>query len=150
MQLDIGCAPNFNQRSFHFIFFFLNTQNGKLGQTSWNTALNYSHLLTWVSHFNPPCSSLLTCPKKKMMATTSETISFNYCNSPTQNMGNTDMHKIWAQISHNNYHLVIIITIINTVTKEKYHEEGGSKVISSLHSCVTTQNVWKVSKENSI
>ena len=45
MQLDPGCAPNFNQRSSHFIFFFFNTQNSKLGQTSWNTALNYSHNL---------------------------------------------------------------------------------------------------------
>lgn len=26
-------------------FFFFNTQNSKLGQTSWNTALNYSHNL---------------------------------------------------------------------------------------------------------
>lgn len=134
------------REAFTFIFYFY-IQNGKLGQTIWNTALNYSHLLTWVT---PTCFSLLTCPKKKMMATTSETISFNYCNSPTQNMWNTDMHKIWAQISHNNYHLVIIITVIIIVTKEKYHKEGGSKGISSLHWCLTMQNIWKVSKENSI
>lgn len=49
MQLDLGCAPNFNERSFHFYLFFFNIQNGKLGQTIWNTALNYSHLLTWVT-----------------------------------------------------------------------------------------------------
>ena len=149
MQLDPGCAPNFNQRSSHFIFFFFLIHR----TVNWVRPVGIQLLttaITWVSHFNPPCSSLLTCPKKKMMATTSETTSFNYCNSPSQNMGNTDMQKIWAQISHNNYHLVIIITIINTVTKEKYHKEGGSKVISSLHWCLTMQNIWKVSKENSI
>lgn len=100
VQLDLGCAPNFNQRSSHFIF--SHTQN-KLGQTSWDATLNCSHLLTWASHFGSPCFGLLTRVKRRMTATTSEPILFNPCKDPTQNTWNTDLHKIWVQISHNNY-----------------------------------------------
>jgi len=72
MQIDIGCAPNFNQRSSHFsLFFFPPTLNTELGQTIWDLEYNSdcSHLLTWASYFN---SLMLQTPciKRNIMAST--------------------------------------------------------------------------------
>lgn len=45
MQLDPGCAPNFNQRSSHFIFYFLIHRTVNWVRPVGIQPLNYSHNL---------------------------------------------------------------------------------------------------------